>query len=261
MQKKRSKRLVPAVDRAARILAVMAGETRPMSITALARHLNASKGTIRDILETLRDHGFLDRDEATKLYRLGPQLVRLGASSSDSQDLLTAARPHLVILSEAQREIVVLLVPQGDRLLIQLAVEPNSPRTPVLVSATPGRTFPATAGACGKVLQAWMDDVGRAPVLRAEGTRRRALQTEINTTRRNGYAVDNEEFMKGVRGVSAPVLGPGGRLVGMLLVSGFAGSMSLDRLHKVGVATRATAESVSRVIGGPGALVATGPGR
>ena len=84
MQKKRTKRLVPAVDRAARILAVMAGETRPMSITALALHLKASKGTIRDILETLRDHGFLDRDEATKLYRLGPQLVRLGTSSSGS---------------------------------------------------------------------------------------------------------------------------------------------------------------------------------
>ena len=98
-------RVVPAVDRAARMLAIIEGAGRPMSISELAAELHASKGTVREILETMRAHGLLDRDETTKLYRLGPQLVRLGASSGDSLDLGAVARPTLNRLAESSREI------------------------------------------------------------------------------------------------------------------------------------------------------------
>lgn len=224
-----------------------------MSITELARGLRASKGTVRDILETLRDHGLLCRDEGTKLYRLGPQLARLGASSNNSEELLAAARPHLVALSESQREIAVLLVPQGDRLLIQLAAEPSNPRSPVLVSATPGRSFPASAGACAKVLRAWSNESRVTSLKTVVGRKRKALDAEIRMTLRNGYALDDEEFMEGVRGASAPVFGPGGRLTALLLVSGLAGSMSINRLRRVGIATRGAADAISSALGAAGA--------
>ena len=225
-----------------------------MSLTELAQHLKASKGSVRDILETLRGHGLLDRDGATKRYRLGPRLVTLGAASTESQDLLSVARPQLAALSESQREVAILLVPEGDRLAIRLAVEPASPRAPLLVSATPGKTFPRTIGACGKVLLAWNDEEGRRELLRAMGRGSRRARAEIAVTRRNGYAVDDEEFMQGVRGVSAPVLGSGGHLVALLLVSGLAGSLTPDRVHGVGAATRVAAEAISRAIGGVDAL-------
>ena len=245
-------RVVPAVDRAARILALIEAAARPMSITELARELDASKGTVRDILETLRSHGLLGRDDETKRYRLGPQLVRLGASSREGQDMVAIARPSLQTLSNEQRESVLLLVPQGDRLLIQEAIEPNDPRTPILVSATPGRSIPIVAGACGKVIMAWSDEKTRRALIDTLEKVPADLEADLAAAREDGFTVSDEEFMEGVRGVSSPVLGPAGQLVGLVLVSGVVASLRKDRFAEVGDATRTVADSISKALGGPG---------
>ena len=46
-------RPVPAVDKAARVLRALADGGRPMGISELARALDVSKGTLRDVLLTL----------------------------------------------------------------------------------------------------------------------------------------------------------------------------------------------------------------
>jgi len=255
-QHKPATRVVPAVDRAARILALIEAEGRPMSITELGRRLDASKGTVRDILETLRSHGLLDRDAQTKHYRLGPQLVRLGASSRGGQDIVAVARPHLVALSDSQRENVVLLLPQGERLLIEEVFQPGDPRTPLLVTATPGRTIPGTAGACGKVMMAWSDAHMRLKLRQSAGKPQELLDAELRETRRRGYAISDEEFAEGVRGVSAPILGASGSLIGIVLLSGLVASFKRERFREVGAATQAAAHAISLALGGPGIIPA-----
>lgn len=251
-KKKVTGRLVPAVDRAARILALIEAESRPMSITEIARTLLASKGTVREILETLRSHGLLERDDDTKLYRLGPQLVRLGASSRDGQDFVAIARPRLAELSDSLREIVLLLVPQRDRLFIQEVLEPTDPRSPIVVAASPGRSIPITAGACGKVVMAWSDSRKNANLLKSDGHAPAPSAAELASVRRNGYAIDNGEFIDGIRGVSAPIFGDAGQLLGLILVSGIAASWSIERLEEVGEAVHLSADSISAALGGPG---------
>ena len=255
MQKKQQQysaggRLVPAVDRAARIFEILRTNDQPMSITELARELNASKGTVREILETLRRHGLLERNDETKLYRLGPELVKLGASSREGRSLVAASRPHLVSLSDSQREIAVLLVPHENRLLIQEAVEPANPRVPILVSATPGRTLAMTSGPCGKAFMAFCDDILRERLLRSLRKSRKSMEREIEDIRRRGYAIDDEEFMEGVRGVAAPITGYSGNLVGVIMLSGVSASFARSRIEKAGKATRTAANAVSAALGG-----------
>src|SRR5579859_4477815 len=93
-------RLVPAVDRAARLLELLEVHGQPMTISELARQLGINKGTTRDLLETLRSHGLLERDEDRKQYRLGPRLARLGIAALGQLDLASVARPFLVDRSE-----------------------------------------------------------------------------------------------------------------------------------------------------------------
>ena len=243
---------MPAVDRAARILALIEAAARPMSITDIARHMDVSKGTIREILETLRGHGLLERDADSKLYRLGPQLVRLGASSREGQKLLGAARPYLTALCEEQREITLLLVPQENRLFIQEVFEPADPRTPILVAASPGRSIPNTAGACGKVLMAWSDKKARAELMASTDHPVKFKPAELARIRNQGYAIDDEEFMEGIRGVSAPILGANGQVLALILVSSIIASLGLERFETVGLAVNATADQISRALGGPG---------
>src|SRR5919197_6715038 len=140
-------RLVPAVDRAARVLALLEAEGRPLGISDLARRLNASKGSVRDVLETLRSHGLLERDDANKQYRLGPRLVRLGHAAQDGLDLARVAGPFLTRLTEVTGETALLLTRQGDRALILAKAEAGE--TAMRVSAPVGRRIPLIAGAVG----------------------------------------------------------------------------------------------------------------
>src|SRR5437879_3618922 len=101
-------RPVPAVDKAARVLRALADGGRPMGISELARALDVSKGTLRDVLLTLAQFGFVVRDPDTR-FRLGPELRTLANASAP--DLRSLAQPYLVSLMESFGETAIL----GDR--------------------------------------------------------------------------------------------------------------------------------------------------
>jgi DNA-binding IclR family transcriptional regulator len=247
-------RPVPAVDRAARLLDVFEAEGRPLGISDLARRLGASKGSVRDILETLRWHGLLQRDDATKLYQLGPRLVRLGQAALARLDLPVVARPFLADLADATGETVLLLVPQGERALILDKAEGNAT---MRVSAPVGRRIPVLAGAVGKVTLAHTDPAERTRRLAAlpRYTARTvvdatALAHQLEQVLRDGYALDDEEYLDGVRAAAAPVRDASGRLVAVLLTVGLAGSLSADHLPDTGATTARAAATLSAALGG-----------
>ena len=69
--------------------------------------------------------------------------------------------------------------------------------------------------------------------------------------RRLGYAVDDEEYLSGVRATAAPVYDARGRLVAALLVVGLSGSLALEDLAATGATTAATARAISSALGAP----------
>jgi DNA-binding IclR family transcriptional regulator len=248
--------MVPAVDRAARLLEVLEGASPGMTISELARRLGISKGTTRDLLETLRAHGMLERDEASKEYRLGPRLARLGMAALGQVDLAGVARPFLVDLADRVNGAVLLVVPHGDRATIVDKVDAR--RVAVEVSATVGQRLRLAAGACGKVFLAW----GGAPRREVAGyladltrltprtiTDPAVYAEELERVRGLGYATDDEEYLAGVRATSAPVIDARGRIAAAVLVVGLTGSLSVEDLPRTGGATAETARGISIALG------------
>src|SRR2546428_558370 len=122
-----SLRPVPAIDKAARVLRAIAEGGRAMGISELARSLNVSKGTLRDILLTLDSYGFVVRDPDTR-FRLGPELRALADASKP--DLRTLAQPHLNALMEACGETAILgIVSDGSEEIAARAVSAPELRT------------------------------------------------------------------------------------------------------------------------------------
>jgi DNA-binding IclR family transcriptional regulator len=247
-------RLVPAVDRAARLLELLESGGRPMTISELARQLGINKGTMRDLLETLRVHGLLERDESRKQYRLGPRLARLGMAALGQMDLASVARPFLVDLASEINGAVLLVVPQGDRATIVDKVDGG--RVAVEVSATVGRRIRLAAGACGKVFLSVLSESERAHFLAdlTHPTPRTitdpaAYFAELEDVRRLGYATDDEEYLTGVRAVASPVFDARGRLAAAVLVLGLIGSLTLEALPRTGAATARTGRAISAALG------------
>jgi len=135
-------RVVPAVDKAARMLAELR-EDEGLGISELARRISASKGTVRDILLTLASHELVTRD-ADGRFRRGGQRV----------DLAHLAQPHLEALRDEFGETALLGVVTKGGIEIGARAEPN---TDLHMSAPVGRRLPADVGAHAKVLTGGAD--------------------------------------------------------------------------------------------------------
>jgi DNA-binding IclR family transcriptional regulator len=207
-------RQVPAVDKAARVLRALADGGRPMGISELARALDVSKGTLRDVLLTLAGFGFVVRDPDTR-FRLGPELRSLADASAP--DLLTLARPYLTSLMESFGETAILGVVADGKLEIAARAEPA---TDLHMTAPLGRRLPLDKGAHGKVL------AGRDAV---------------------GY--DDQELFAGVRAVAAPIVDARGRRIAVVMVVGFKDRVDLRTLRRIGDRCRSAASALSRRIG------------
>jgi DNA-binding IclR family transcriptional regulator len=207
-------RPVPAIDKAARVLRALADGGRPQGISELARTLNVSKGTLRDVLLTLDAYGLVVRDPDTR-FRLGPELRTLADASSP--DLRLLAQPYLVSLMESFGETAILGLVHDGTLEIADRVEPQ---TDLHMTAPLGRRLPLDEGAHGKVMAG----------------------------AKIGY--DDEELFPGVRAAAAPIVDARGRIAAFVMVVGFKQRVDLRTLRRIGERCASAADAVSRRIGG-----------
>lgn len=250
-----SRGLVPAVDRAARILEALAAAD--LRLTEIARGLHLPKSTTLAILRTLHHHRFVAFDARSSRYRLGPALPRLGDLAHSRADLREAARPALGRLARATGETIILHAPDEDGYLILDRVE--SPQQ-LRVAAPIGLRLPPLAGAVAKVVLAALspEEAARRLARRVlpaftplSITDRAAYLRELAEVRRRGFASDDEEYLPGVRAASAPITAGDGRVVATLSVVGVKARLPEARLRGMVRLLVRAAHDVSRALTAP----------
>lgn len=251
----RSVRIVPAVDRAVRLLDVLSRDRRDRTLTELAQAIGIHKGTARDILLTLRRHGLVDREATSGRYRLGSGAARLAQAAKSKLDLREAARPCLARLLEQVGETVLLGIRENQHVVI---AEVAAPPDELHMSASVGQRLPLCAGSFGKAflaelgaLEEYLEAGGSLrPFTAATQTDVDVYAAELSVVRAQGYALDDEEYLEGVRAASAVIEGPTGVVMGAVTVVGFKSRISLGALDEIGRACRATAAAISVRLGG-----------
>ncbi len=246
---------VPAVDRAARILKLVAAAPGGLGVSEVSRALGLHKSTAHGILTTLVAHGLLEQDPRTRHFQPGPGLAAL-AGSRPEPPVTALARPALEALLEEFGETAFLAVLQDDHLVL---VDKAESRLAMSITSPVGRRIPHSAGALGKVFHAWMPRDELTSLLRRRPlrpfTRRTivepgAYEAELRRVRQAGVAVDDEEYLEGVRAVAAPILDGRGRVAAGLLVVGPRSRLPRGRLRRLAVRTRELAAQVSARLGG-----------
>jgi IclR family KDG regulon transcriptional repressor len=231
---------VPAVDRAVRILLMLSDGTQGMTLAEIAAATGWHKSSVHKILITLDSHGFLERDESTKRYSPGIELMRCGQSLLKSMQANHSAKIFLKELADYSGETATLAVVRGKRIVIVEVVESRGE-----LRATPplGTMDSITAKSNGKAVLAWLPQEKVREILKTEGlpaktknsiTKMQPFFRELAAVRNQGYAIDVEEFQEGISAVSAPVFNPEGRVLGTLSVIGPAFRMTKKNLHLYG---------------------------
>lgn len=239
---------VPAVDRAVRILQALG--QGPLRLTEVARSLGLPKSTTLAILRTLQGHRTVDYDATSGRYTVGSGLFAMAGAAHSG--LHQASRPVIERLARATGETVILHLPDDGASVV--ADREESSRQ-LRVAAPLGHRLAPFAGAVAKAMLAFAADSQARRLPRTlprftprSLTSRTAYLHELRRTHERGYATDDEEYLPGVRAVSAPIVGADGRVVAVLSIVGVKARVSLSRLAQFGRLVRDAAGEISRAL-------------
>jgi DNA-binding IclR family transcriptional regulator len=199
---------IGVVDKTIAIL-VAAGQG-PAALSDLVQRTGIPRATAHRLAVALEVHRLLVRD-ADGRFVPGPRLGELAATATDP--LLERAVDVLSWVRDVSGESAQLYRRDGrDRVCVAAAERATGLRTTVPL----GARLPLTAGSGAQVLCAWESPETIATMLQhAEFTER-----SLAEVRRRGWAQSIGQREAGVASVSAPVYGPGRRVVAAVSISG-----------------------------------------
>ncbi|MBV9381536.1 MAG: IclR family transcriptional regulator [Streptosporangiaceae bacterium] len=200
---------VGVLDKAVSVLG--ATESGPATLAQLVKATGLARPTTHRIAVALEHHRLLTRD-AQGRFVLGPRIAELAAAAGEDR-LLAVAQPVLIQLRDLTGESAQLYRRQSDvRVCVAAAERASGLRDTVPV----GAALPMTAGSAAQVLLAWEEGERMHRVLRGA----KFTAATLSQVRRRGWAASVAEREAGVASVSAPVRGPGGRVLAAISVSG-----------------------------------------
>jgi DNA-binding IclR family transcriptional regulator len=213
---------VGVLDKTISVLGALA--EGPASLAQLVKMTGLARPTVHRLAVALESHRMLTRD-AEGRFVLGPRIAELAAAAGEDR-LLAIAQPILVQLRDITGESAQLYRAHTDaRICVAAAERASGLRDTVPV----GAALPMTAGSAAQVLLAWEDGTRMHRGLRGS----KFTATTLAQVRRRGWAATAAEREPGVASVSAPVRGPGGRVLAAISVSGPIERLSRSpgRLH------------------------------
>ncbi len=223
--------LFQAADRGLQMLECFDAEGKELGVSELASRLSIHRSTASRLAATLAARGFLERVPGQKIFRLGPQMGRLGLFALGTRSLISVARPVMARLAQETGETINLANLDGGHVLNVLQVD--GPHL-VGVGTWTGRRTPLHCVANGKVLLAFGGaKPGPGPFerfTRLTITTAKALRTEIDLIKRQGWASNVGEMEEGLHAVASPVFDAFERMQGALSISGPSFRLPAKRL-------------------------------
>ena len=223
---------VQSVRNACALLETVAAH-QPIGVSELSRLTGIDKSAVQRLAVTLHAAGWLQPHARPptrwEISHANP-FLRAGATVG----LEALARPAMERLRDRSGETVILVVPQGDRLVIAAAVESHQP---IRLSPTVGFVLPLTGSSAAVAIAA------QSQPLNGEADAGPGA-AERQTVRTRGWTTNDGDVTEGVRAVSSAVLDPDGHPVGALAVCGPSTRIGKDDLPRLGAMVADAADEV-----------------
>jgi len=215
---------VQAVRRALDLLLALSRAGGEASLNQLRQSTGLNKSTAYQLLAALRARGFVEQDNETRRYRLGPTVLEIAACFLDESDLITRAESVLKQIRDRTGETATLHLLVGDqRVTVAKAESQNTLRR----AAALGEVAPLLRGAAGKCIVAFMG-ARRIQSIISRAQRSGALKKSetqfflknLASIRAKGFWINRGEHAPEGFGVAVPLFGAGGEVIGSLALSG-----------------------------------------
>jgi len=242
---------VQSVDRALLIIETLAEDDEGYRLSDLAVRTGLSTSTAHRLLTTLERRRFVQFDRDGSKWHVGAQSFVVGSTFVRRRNFATQAMPYLRKLRDQTRETANLAVVDDESIIVLTRMESRE----IMRSLTKvgGRVAMVASGVGKAVLATYSDDDVNA-IIRRQGmprlteksiVRPGALFRELETIRRQGYAVDDEEARIGLRCVAAVVYSDSSEPLAAISVSGMTSRVTAARLPALGQTVREVAAELT----------------
>lgn len=242
---------IKSIEKALDLLELLS-DNKEMGITEIGKELHMGLSTVYRILTTLKCRGYVIQNQQTSKYTLGINLFVLGGKVQNAVNLVEIVTPFLQKLSQHTNESINFAILEGREAVCLTKIEsPEVLRTDIKI----GARLPAHCTSVGKVLLAFLSD-REFMTLYNNDTEKLFTPTPnsissvmelkkcLKKIKKDGYAIDKEEFKIGINCLGVPIINNEGKALAGISVTGPASRFNLSEMEKL----KSTLISISKDI-------------
>jgi DNA-binding IclR family transcriptional regulator len=233
--------------------AFVGAEPTPM-LKTLAERTNMHPAKVHRYVVSLTRAGYVEQDEMTSRYRLGPASLRLAFAAMNSIDIIRVARPFMADFCNRLQNTVVLAVWNAGGPTI--AARETLPGLLVMTAAE-GFVLPVLQSSIGNVFAAYLPRAKTASLIAGELARPQVgcpknefeIDDLFTSIRRRGLARTTGQLSAATHSFAAPVFDASGLIVGVLATLGPAGHFDSNWNSPIAKTLRECAAEISERLG------------
>lgn len=214
------------VARTLAVLTVMAEAGGPVGVTDVATALGLPMSTSHRLLDLLRGAGFVERDAAQRRYKLGVQFLRVASLVTQNTSFASLCQPSLERITERTGETALYCEYLPARHMAAYAAKCDSPHS-LSYRVTLFEPAPVECGASGLAILSFLDAPVRARIvatprsspLTGKRPTSATLASQIEATRRKGFALSQGEKLPDSIGIAVPLRLSGEQPMGSLTLT------------------------------------------
>lgn len=227
------------IGKAIKVLELINREKRPLSVKEIASLIDINKSSIHHHLKTLCKYGFLQQNRETRDYDIGYNLLNIGLSFLNRQDITQIAHPYLVELNKTLGFTLQLLIRDNLHVVYLDKVDKSLKPGTLTCNTYIGQRSDLHSTAAGKLflsqlstdeLDQTLDNMVLNPKTDKTITGKIQLLDEIKKIRRNGYATELEENSISLQCLSYPIFDHNSNSIAVVNISNRVDQMSMKQM-------------------------------
>jgi DNA-binding IclR family transcriptional regulator len=208
-------------------------------VSELAKYVELPKSTVHNYLKTLYEIGYLSKEDGE--YKLSFKFIKFGRHARYDEDwygyveekvaeIASETGERVQFIAEQNGICYYLFISQGDSSVNITGAKVGNGQSNVFHASSAGKAILAHSTA--ENVQAILSSQGLLAHTENTITDIDVLREELAAIRDQGYALNDEELIEGLRAVAVPILSPTHEPIGAISVSGPSKRMENDRFEQ-----------------------------
>lgn len=227
-----------------------------LGISELSREFSKNKMYILRMLSSLEAIGWVSQDRVSKRYKVGNELVNLGALLISRFYLTKITLPYLYELAEIANETTAVSIRIGyERMFVQEVPAKHNDRHTVIL----GQRYPLWLGATGKSNAAYLSDAEIDELIKIMKRELPAFnlnlsfnadqyRNDLKEIKKRGYAMSAGEYRPDICVLAAPIFDQKQTVIGSLIIRGNLPRFNLEKANKYSAVIIEMTNNINREI-------------